>query len=219
MHAMKTISIAFFYILALTAISHALSEEQNAQEDFAHFNQKTPNKPMPIHGEAFLISLSGYSYLIGNSVWGNSWQWASFMTEEHVSMHGTAKTRISMHQFEIVLGENQTFQIKCQSGNSSVLALKPLTKDSWQWAFFASEQYLARHQNLVSRFRIIVNIDGSFSIESVGKIKGILALESSGKSFAFFATKKYLDSSEKTFCTSFWLNDKSVRKIYGLPDV
>lgn len=179
-----------------------LGEGQIEQKSAASLRAKKP-----IYQEAFLTSHTdgGYSYLLASFVWTGSWQWATFATEDYLSMHGTASSITSLQQFELSK-EHQIYRIKCLIGYpSSFLAVKPLSKASWQWAFFASEEYLAQNPSYISHFNIHKNKNGTLRIESIGQFPGLLTIDNTGKDHAFFATEEYLDSQDKDFTTSFSL--------------
>lgn len=166
-------------------------------------------KRSPIHKNAFLIATKNdnYAYLIGQPVWSNNWQWTLVYSENHLVHHGTPSAIVSLQQFELVTTSNSV-RIKCLLGNSGFLAVKPVSDGSWQWAFFASKEYLEKNPFYLSHFELINNFDRTFSIKIPGK-ESYLVMDFNEQGQVFFASKTYLDSFKKPFSTSFFMRFES----------
>jgi hypothetical protein len=155
--------------------------------------------------DAFLGTDDFNSYLLGSTVWKNSWSWATFVDKEYLSIYGTPSDFESLKQFEIIFIENNMVMLKCELGHQSYLAHKPLGRHGWQWAFFASKEYLEKG-SYISEFRLEKTKTGI----SLKSDLALLVFDSANKGNAFFATQKYIDSSEKKYFTSFKINDASL---------
>ncbi len=143
--------IKFFLFMALSFSAYSFNSESRS----------------PRHKDAFLIGKidNRYAYLIGEPVWSHDWQWTSVYSENHLVHHGTPSAVVSLQQFELVLAQDYTIRIKCLLGNSGFLAVKPVSDGSWQWAFFASDEYLKKNPTYLSHFDLIKNSDHTFSIK------------------------------------------------------
>lgn len=113
----------------------------------------------------------------------------------------------SLKQFELVPTANGTYRIKSNRGQESFLAAQAPKKNSWQWAYFATEKFLKSNPSYISDFEIVaINDDESFHIRmpktncafSVAVEKDT-SLGIGPVSYAFFADDHYLDEKNTDY--------------------
>ncbi len=113
---------------------------------------------------------------------------------------------IALPDFEIIWNNEK---IRIKSGNK-FLAVKPVSKDSWQWALFISEEVLKENDQFISEFELLINAENSFAIK-IPRTKAWLAVKTLnndnpyGAHNAFFADLSYLESENTDyFGSSTW---------------
>lgn len=140
---------------------------------------------LQFYQEPFLTALSPIpSYLSVNPV--STYRYAFFST---LASLGNSQST-SIDGFTLLCNEDGTIKIKCNSGQPSFLATAPVT--SWQYAFFATQNYLNKG-TYIDRFRFIPTDNGNYQIQSPdGSYLAITPVNT--YQWAFFGRLDYLDT-------------------------
>lgn len=147
-----------------------------------------------------IININGrQSYLAVEPASKNSYQTAFFIDRAHLENRGRSYT---ISDFAIEKGPDETFRIRCDLGEKSYLALSPVSKDSYQYAIFATEEYLANNKSLMSHFWLKRDLTRkkSFTIEVANQPGIFLAVGEMGwwqYDYAIFAGVSYLKANAK----------------------
>lgn len=113
--------------------------------------------------------------------------------------------RSSLGQFQLVPTKNNIYRIKSNREQPSFLAVQVNKKNKWQWAYFASEEYLKKNPTYISEFEVtFVENEEMFHIRipqmdywlSVGVEHNVPAF--GPVSYAFFANSQYLEEKIPT---------------------
>lgn len=171
---------------------------------------------------SFLYDKSGdenqkVSYLALDPVEKNNYQYAYFVDKGRVLNMGKSKKELpyTINSFALVLAADDTVRIRCQHGEESYLAVKPVSPGSYQSAFFATEEYLEQNKSYISHFKISVDSKTrTYSLMSKeGEQPIYLAtkkVENESYEWAFFSSLEYLKSLDLSmFSFSFGLDPYS----------
>lgn len=118
---------------------------------------------------AFMINKNKETtFLATQKVEAGSYQYAFFV--EHSSIF-KKEPSFTVEDFDLLLYDDGTYRIQSNHGETSFLAVPPVSDGSYQYAIFATEEYIAKN-NCQSRFKVIAQ-DGTnhkdFLIETAGE--------------------------------------------------
>lgn len=173
---------------------------------------------------AFLINRSERSepsYLAIEKVEKGSWQYAMFVDRDYIFRQ---ERTCSIEDFVLQHYDDGTFRVQSTHGEESFLAVPEVSAGSYQWAIFATEEYIAKNK-LVSHFRIATQQIGSqkdFLIETVTENPSNLILDqvpTGGYQSPYFAGFEYpcAENSSKVFDINTAREVKPTERAVGLP--
>lgn len=206
---------SLFFSLSLTAAEESKKPEIEQEDREAlerprfgkvYFIHQMPEKVLTLDSKsqtdktkfAFMINRNKEtSYLAVESVAKDSWQYAFFVDHKHIFKQDRSYT---IEEFDLLFFDDGTYRIRCTHGEESFLAVMPVSPGSWQYAIFATEDYIAKNK-CISHFKIVAQEGSSnkdFLIETVGENSSVLILNpvaSASFQYPFFADFDYLNSS------------------------
>lgn len=150
---------------------------------------------------AFLINKNKETtYLAIEKVNAGSYQYAFFV--EH-SLVFRQEPSFTIEDFDLLLYDDGTYRIRSNHGVESYLAVPPVSRGNYQYAIFATEEYITQN-NCQSRFKVIAQ-DGTahkdFIIETLGENSSTLALNPVAMGsfqYPFFADYEYIEGQKSS---------------------